>query len=128
MVNKSKEVQGLLFKVAELEVVVTLLTGLLTAKGVLTSEDVQAIYGMAEVPEIIGARIQRIEAEGAALIEARKRLLSEMLGVVPEEEGDYVFKEKKRPAFPHTHISEEDVVDELEEESKPSKGPDKKLH
>lgn len=120
MVNKSKEVQGLLFKVAELEVVVTLLTGLLTAKGVLTSEDVQAIYGMAEVPEIIGARIQRIEAEGAALIEARKRLLSDLLDINTPPEGEIL--DTGEPII-------EDALDEAEiTEAREVKDPDRKLH
>lgn len=81
MVKKSKEVQGLLHKVAELETLLIVLIGMLDAKGFLTKEEVGTIFNMAEIPEILGARIQRIEAQGEVMVEARKKLLSEMLGI-----------------------------------------------
>lgn len=110
MAKKSKEVQGLLFKVAELETLVIVLIGMLDAKGTLTKEEIEAIFGMAEIPEILGARIKRIEEQGSVLIEARKRLLSELLDL-------------------NAALTEEDAPDaDLLEETPVAKDPDKKLH
>ena len=54
--RKSKEVQGLLYKVAELETLIIVLIGMLDARGYLTTEEVESIFGVAQIPEIIGAR------------------------------------------------------------------------
>ena len=121
MVAKSKEVQGLLFKVAELETLLLLLIGLLDAKGLLTVEEIDSIFGVAEIPEILSARIKRIEEQGAHLIEARKRVISEILGIDIPPEG----------AIPSTGepIIEEALDDVgIEEASSAVKDPDKKLH
>ncbi len=86
--KKSKEVQGLLIKVAELETLLILLIGMLQAQGTLSSKEVTSIFEVAEIPEILLARIKLIKEQGASLMEARKRFLSEKLGIesLPEEE------------------------------------------
>ncbi|KKM07059.1 hypothetical protein LCGC14_1737760 [marine sediment metagenome] len=86
--RKSKEVQGLLYKVAELETLVIVLIGMLDARGYLTKEEVASIFGVAEIPEILAARIKRIEEQGVHLIEARKKTLSEKLGLDTSPEED----------------------------------------
>jgi len=112
MPRKSKEVQGLLYKVAELETLVMVLMGVLHTNGMLSDEEVHAICSAAEIPEILGSRIKLIEQQGVHLIEARKKVLSEMLGVdtLPEEEPI--------------------IQGVLEDEGIPEtvKDPDKKLH
>ena len=108
MVRKSKEVQGLLYKVAELETLLVVLIGMLDARGYLTTEEVESIFGVAEIPEILGARIKRIEEQGVYLIKARKKILSEMLGIDTPPEGDQI-------------LNTEEVLDDTKE-------PDKKLH
>ncbi len=117
MVRKSKEVQGLLYKVAELETLLIVLIGMMDAKGFLTKEEVEAIFGMAEIPEILGARIKRIETQGETMIEARKTILSEILGIDVPPEG--VVPKLGEPII-------EDALDEAEVAA--VKDPDKKLH
>ncbi len=108
MVRKSKEVQGLLYKVAELETLLIVLIGMLDARGYLTTEEVESIFGVAEIPEILGARIKRIEEQGVYLIKARKKLLSEMLGIdTPPEEP---------------------IIEEALDDVQNTKEPEKKLH
>ncbi len=116
MVKNSKEVQGLLYKCAELETMVVVLLGMLGANGTLTQEEVESILEVAAMPEILSARIKRIEEQGTHLLEARKKLLREKLGITPftdEEKG-------------HEPI----IQGELEDEELPEKArdPDKKLH
>ncbi len=108
MVSKSKAVQGLLYKVAELETLVIVLIGMLDAKSILTKEEIVSIFGVAEIPEILGARIKRIEEQGVYLIEARKKILRENLGIDTPPEGDQI-------------LNTEEVLDD-------TKGPGKKLH
>jgi hypothetical protein len=76
---------------------------------------------MAEVPEILGARIKRIEEQGVHLIEARKKILSEMLGLDTPPEGEV-------PSTGEPII--EEALDDvgLEEANRASGEPDKKLH
>ena len=120
MVRKSKEVQGLLYKVAELETLIVVLIGMLDARGYLTTEEVESIFGVAGIPEILGARIKRIEEQGVYLIKARKKILSEMLGIDTPTDGD-IF-DTGEP------IIEEALDDVQITESQDTKGPDKKLH
>jgi len=87
-VKKSKEVQGLLYKVAELETIVVVLIGILGSNGSLTQDEAESIFEVSEIPEILGGRIKRIEEHGVHLVEARKKLLSEMLGVDTPIDGD----------------------------------------
>jgi hypothetical protein len=115
MVKNSKEVQGLLYKCAELESLLIILLGILHTKGTLTDEEVAAIFSMSEVPEILGARIKSIEEQGAHLLEARKTLLREKLGITP-----FTNEEKGEP------ITEGVLEDEALLEK--AKDPDKKLH
>ena len=86
--KKSKEVQGLLYKVAELETIVVVLIGILGSNGSLTQDEAESIFEVSEIPEILGGRIKRIEEHGVHLVEARKKLLSEMLGVDTPIDGD----------------------------------------
>ena len=110
--RKSKEVQGLLYKVAELETLVIVLIGMLDAKGILTKEEIESIFGVAEIPEILGARIKRIEEQGVHLVEARKKMLRETLGIdTPPNTGEAII---------------EDTPDETEVAA--VKDPDQKLH
>jgi hypothetical protein len=81
--RRSKEVEGLLLKTAELETFLILLIGLLEAKGHLTPEELQVMLGVVQMPEILAARIKSIEEQGSSLMEARKTLLSETLGLTP---------------------------------------------
>jgi hypothetical protein len=91
MSSKSKEVQGLLHKVAELEILLIVLLGILDAKEILSTSEVQALFEAAEFPEILSARVKLIEEEGEALIEARKKFLSEKLRMRP-----FTAEEKER--------------------------------
>ena len=121
MSRKSKEVQGLLYKCAELETLVIVLIGMLDAKQILTKEEIDSLFGMAEIPEILGARIKRIEEQGVCLIEARKKILRENLGIDVPPEGE----------IPNTGepIIEEALDDVgLEEANRANGEPDKKLH
>ncbi len=117
MGTKSKEVQGLLYKVAELETLLIVLIGMLDAKGILTKEEVATIFGMAEIPEILGARIKRIETQGESMLEARKMILREILGMNIPPEG--VVPTLGEPII-------EDALDEAVVAA--VKDPDKKLH
>jgi len=121
MGRKSKEVQGLLYKCAELETLVIVLIGMLGAKQILTEEETESIFGMAEIPEILGARIKRIEVQGAHLVEARKRILRETLGIDTPPEGE-IFNTGE----PIIEEALDDVG--LEETDRPDGEPDKKLH
>ena len=87
-VSKSKEVQGLLFKVAELEALLIVLLGTLGEKQLLDPQEVSAIFQVAEMPEILSARIQQIEKRGEELINIRKKILSETLGIATCPEGE----------------------------------------
>jgi hypothetical protein len=118
----SKEVQGLLYKVAELETILLVFIGMLDAKGMLVQEELEAIFGAAEIPEILGARIKMIEEQGEELVAARKRYLSEMLGVVPPPEDEVSTSD--------TPIVKEVLDDEFEETGPIPQGqdPNKKLH
>jgi len=116
MVNNSKEVQGLLYKCAEMESLLIILLGILHTKGALTDEEVAAIFEMSEVPEILGARIKSIEEQGTHLLEARKKILREKLGITP-------FTDEERGCEPI-------IEGVLEDEELPgeARDPDKKLH
>ncbi len=118
--RKSKEVQGLLYKVAELETLIIVLIGMLDARGYLTTEEVESIFGVAEIPEIIGARIKRIEEQGVHLIEVRKRILRENLGIDTPPEGDILNTGEP--------IIEEALDDVQITEAQDIRDPDKKLH
>jgi len=117
-VKKSKEVQGLLYKVAELETLLIVLIGILGNNGAITEEEARTIFEMADIPEILGARIKRIEEHGVHLVEARKKLLSEMLGVDTPTDGD-IFNTGE-PII-------EGALDDVGREEA-AKGPTKKLH
>ena len=116
--KKSKEVQGLLYKVAELETILMVLVGILGANGSLTEEEAITVFEMAEIPEILGARIKRIEEHGVHLVEARKKLLSEMLGIDTPIDGE-IFNTGE-PVI-------EEALDDMGREEA-AKGPGKKLH
>jgi hypothetical protein len=116
MVKNSKEVQGLLYKCAELETLTVVLIGMLGANGVLTPEEVESLFEVAQMPEILGARIKRIEEQGTHLLEARKKLLRENLGIAP-------FTDEEKGIEP---IIEGVLEDEALLEK--AKDPDKKLH
>lgn len=81
---KSKEVQGLLLKVAELETLLVILVGLLRNKEVLSVEELENLFAVAEIPEILSARIKLIKEKGVSIIEARKQIISEKLGLGSE--------------------------------------------
>ncbi len=118
--KKSKEVQGLLYKCAELETLVIVLIGMLGSKDLLTAEEVESIFGVAEIPEILGARIKRIEEQGVCLIEARKRILRENLGIDTPPEGE--IRNTGEPII-------EEVLDDVQiTEAQDIKDPGKKLH
>ena len=112
MVNKSKEVQGLLYKVAEVESILIMLVAMLDAKGVVDKADIESIFAVAEIPEILTARIKRILEQGEEMIEARKKAISEMLGL------EDLPHQQKEPI--------EEVVDE--KDTRAVRDPDEKLH
>jgi hypothetical protein len=116
MVKNSKEIQGLLYKCAELESLLIILLGILHTKGGLSDEEVEAIFAMAEVPEILGARIKNIEEQGVHLLEARKKILREKLGITP-------FTDEEKGCEPI-------IEGVLEDEELPgeARDPNKKLH
>ena len=116
--KKSKEVQGLLYKVAELETLLVVLIGILGSNGTITEEEGRTIFEMADIPEILGGRIKRIEEHGVHLVEARKKLLSEMLGIDTPTDGE-IF-DTGEPAI-------EEALDDMGREEA-AKGPGKKLH
>ncbi len=86
--KKSKEVQGLLYKVAELETILIVLIGVLGSNGSLTKEEAESVFEIADIPEILGGRIKLIEEHGVHLVEARKKLLRETLGIDTPIDGD----------------------------------------
>ncbi len=115
MNGKTKEVQGLLLKVAELEILVITLLGLLKGKELITLEDEELLFNLAESPELLGARIKQMEMRGVGLVKARKKTLIKSLGLAPSEE---------EPITP-------DALDVLEEAygvSKEKDKPSKKFH
>ena len=116
--KKSKEVQGLLYKVAELETILVILIGILGNNGSITEEEARTIFEMADIPEILGGRIKRIEEHGEHLVEARKRILRENLGIDTPTGGD-IF-DTGEPAI-------EEALDDMGREEA-AKGPTKKLH
>jgi hypothetical protein len=120
-VKKSKEIQGLLYKCAELETLVVVLIGMLGSKDLLTVEEVESIFEVATIPEILGARIKRIEEQGVCLIEARKKILRENLGIDTPPGGE-IFNTGE----PIIEEALDDVG--LEEANRASGEPDKKLH
>jgi len=117
--NKGREVQGLLYKVAELETLLILMLGMLSAKEILSEEELESIFGAASLPEILAARIKLIETQGEALVEARKRVVSEMLGL-PDKE----------PLVTGENYGESEISNDRDaEEGEVSvKDPSKKLH
>ena len=117
--NRGREVQGLLYKVAELETLLILTLGMLSAKEILSDEELESIFGVASTPEILAARIKLIEAQGEALVDARKRVVSEMLGL-PDEEPLTTGED-----YGETRTS---VDRDAEEGEVPVKDPNKKLH
>ena len=119
MDNKGREVQGLLYKVAELETLLILLLGMLSAKEILSEEELESIFGVASMPEILAARIKLIEAQGEALVEARKKVVSELLGL-PDEEPLTVGEDYGESETSDNRDAEEGEV--------PVKDPNKKLH
>jgi hypothetical protein len=115
MVKNSKEVQGLLYKCAELETLIVVLIGMLAANSTLTQEEAESILEVAAMPEILSARIKRIEEQGTHLLEARKKLLREKLGITP-----FTNEEKGEPII-------QGVLEDAELPEK-ARDPDKKLH
>ena len=96
--RRSKEVEGLLLKTAELETMVVVLLGMLEAKKCFTRGEIEDLFEVAEMPEILAARIKVIEEKGSALMEARKTLLSENLGILASINED--------PSREETDVSE----------------------
>jgi hypothetical protein len=117
--NKGREVQGLLYKVAELETLLILILGMLSAKEILSNEELESIFGVAGTPEILAARIKCIEEQGEALVDARKKVVSEMLSL-PDKEPFTIGEDYGEPETSNDRNAEEGEV--------PVKDPNKKLH
>jgi len=68
---KESDIQGLLFKLAEVETLVVVLLSILGSNGTLTQEQVSTVFDLADIPEVLAARIQHIEDQGKFLVDAR---------------------------------------------------------
>ena len=89
-VNES-DVQGLLFKLAEVETLVVVLLATLGSAKILTKEQVASIFTLSEVPEILAALIKHIEDQGSFLVEAREGVWDQYSKL-----ADIVLEQKKQ--------------------------------